>query len=187
MLDAFGAFLKNSANRNAVRWIGGIVVVASGLWAVIKFHSKKKNCWTWIEIGDLWMVRGSLAEADKAFRSALKAAEDSDERGLAVAYNRIGDVLVAQGTLPEALKSYRHSLAIVDRLAKVDPGNAGWQRDLAGLKAFSNRPVTPPTTGADGVSRFSRMEFPCMLEVSDCAESAGCSRLRIRQYCLPPC
>jgi tetratricopeptide (TPR) repeat protein len=114
-----------------VGWIGGIVVVASGLWAVIKFLSKKKNCWTWIELGDLWMVRGSLAEADKAFRSALKAAEDTDERDLAVAYNRVGDVLVAQGNLPEALKSYRESPAIFDRLAKVDPGNAGWQRDLA--------------------------------------------------------
>ena len=40
-------------------------------------------------------------------------------------------MLVAQGNLPEALKSYRDSLAISDRLAKSDPGNAGWQRDLS--------------------------------------------------------
>ena len=40
-------------------------------------------------------------------------------------------MLVAQGNLPEALKSYRDSLAIFDRLAKADPGNAGWQRDLS--------------------------------------------------------
>ena len=40
-------------------------------------------------------------------------------------------MLVAQGNLPEALKSYRDSLAIRDRLAKADPGNAGWQRDLS--------------------------------------------------------
>ena len=26
---------------------------------------------------------------------------------------------------------YRDSLAIIDRLAKSDPGNAGWQRDLS--------------------------------------------------------
>jgi hypothetical protein len=39
-------------------------------------------------------------------------------------------VLVAQGNLPEALKSFRDGLAIKDRLAKADPGNAGWQRDL---------------------------------------------------------
>jgi hypothetical protein len=40
-------------------------------------------------------------------------------------------VLVAQGNLPEALKSFRDGLAIADRLAKSDPGNAGWQRDLS--------------------------------------------------------
>ena len=40
-------------------------------------------------------------------------------------------MLVAQGNLPEALKSYRDGLAIRDRLAKADPGNAGWQRDLS--------------------------------------------------------
>ena len=44
---------------------------------------------------------------------------------------KVGDVLVAQGNLPEALKSYRDELAIADRLASADPGNAGWQRDLS--------------------------------------------------------
>src|SRR5689334_5876556 len=42
------------------------------------------------------------------------------------------------------------------------------------LTAFSNRPDDYP--GIDGVSRFSRAEFPCMPGVSDCAESYG--RLR---------
>jgi tetratricopeptide (TPR) repeat protein len=48
-----------------------------------------------------------------------------------VSYNKVADVLAAQGNLPEALKSYRDSLAIADRLARADPGNAGWQRDLS--------------------------------------------------------
>ena len=48
-----------------------------------------------------------------------------------MSYDKVGDVLVAQGNLPEALKSYRDGLAISDRLAKSDPGNAGWQRDLS--------------------------------------------------------
>jgi tetratricopeptide (TPR) repeat protein len=39
-------------------------------------------------------------------------------------------VLVAQGNLAEALKSFRDGLAIFERLAKADPNNAGWQRDL---------------------------------------------------------
>ncbi len=50
---------------------------------------------------------------------------------MSVSYNKVGDVLVAQGNLPEALKSFQGSLAIADRLAKADPNNAGWQRDLS--------------------------------------------------------
>jgi hypothetical protein len=48
-----------------------------------------------------------------------------------VSYIKVGEVLVAQGNLADALKSYRDGLAIADRLAKADPGNAGWQRDLS--------------------------------------------------------
>jgi hypothetical protein len=44
------------------------------------------------------------------------------------------------------------------------------------LMAFSNRPAASSATGAHGVSRFSRVEFPCMPGVSDCAESSKCSR-----------
>jgi hypothetical protein len=43
----------------------------------------------------------------------------------------VGNVLVAQGNLPEALKSYQADLAIAERLARSDPGNVGWQRDLS--------------------------------------------------------
>ena len=35
----------------------------------------------------------------------------------------------AEGALPDALAAYKASLA--ERLAKADPGNAGWQRDVA--------------------------------------------------------
>ena len=37
---------------------------------------------------------------------------------------------MAQGNLAEALTSYRKGLAIIERLAKADPDNIGWQRDL---------------------------------------------------------
>jgi len=40
-------------------------------------------------------------------------------------------VLVAQGQLPDALKAFRDSLTIRESLAKADPGNAGWQRDVS--------------------------------------------------------
>ena len=48
-----------------------------------------------------------------------------------MSYIHVGDVLAAQGDRPGALKSFRDSHAIFDRLAKADPGNANWQRDLA--------------------------------------------------------
>jgi tetratricopeptide (TPR) repeat protein len=49
----------------------------------------------------------------------------------AMRFSKIGDVLVQEGNLPEALKSYQAGLATAERLAKFDPGNAEWQRDLA--------------------------------------------------------
>jgi tetratricopeptide (TPR) repeat protein len=45
--------------------------------------------------------------------------------------NRIGDVQLKKGDLPAALTSYEAGLAIAERLAKSDPGNASWQRDLS--------------------------------------------------------
>jgi hypothetical protein len=53
------------------------------------------------------------------------------QRGPGEVHVEIGDVLVAQGNLPEALKSHHDSLAIADRLARADSGNADWQRDLS--------------------------------------------------------
>ena len=48
-----------------------------------------------------------------------------------LSYDKVGDVQMAQGNLPAALTSYQASLAIMERLAKSDPGNADWQRDLS--------------------------------------------------------
>jgi serine/threonine protein kinase/class 3 adenylate cyclase len=48
-----------------------------------------------------------------------------------VALDQHGEILIEQGQLPEALKAFRDSLAIRERLAKQDPGNAGWQRSLS--------------------------------------------------------
>src|SRR6266849_7815409 len=50
---------------------------------------------------------------------------------------------------------------------------------------FSNRPAHEIVTGVAGVSRFSRVEFPCMLGFSDCAEPFGSSRWRFHWYGLP--
>ena len=50
-----------------------------------------------------------------------------------MSYEKIGDVQKAQGDLAGALKPTEASLANRDRLARSDPSNAGWQRDLSVL------------------------------------------------------
>ena len=94
--------------------------------------------------GNGYMVRGDLSAAQASFLNARSIrsrliSSPSGHRDLSVTYNRIGDVLMAQGKLAEALKSYRDSLAIAERLAKADPGNAGWQRDLSVLQQRRRR------------------------------------------------
>jgi alkanesulfonate monooxygenase SsuD/methylene tetrahydromethanopterin reductase-like flavin-dependent oxidoreductase (luciferase family) len=58
---------------------------------------------------------------------AMMLGIDPDTHDLSVSHDRIGDVQRAQGDLTAALTSYQASLAIAERLAKADPGNAGWQ------------------------------------------------------------
>ena len=67
------------------------------------------------------------AASEMADRLTKARARQSD---LPVAYIKLGDMLMAQGNLAEALTSYRKGLAIIERLAKADPDNTGWQRDL---------------------------------------------------------
>src|SRR6516225_796689 len=97
-------------------------------------------------VGDVLRAQGKLAEALKAYRDSvainerLAAADPSNagwQRNLSVSYNQVvrygnvGSVLQAQGNLPDALNAYRDALTIRERLAKTDPGNTGWQSDLA--------------------------------------------------------
>jgi tetratricopeptide (TPR) repeat protein len=90
------------------------------------------NVWLWIDLGNLWVTRGLLAEAEKAFFAARDAAARSrNDRGLYASDIYVGDVRVAQGDLAGALTSYRDGLMIIDRLAKSDSGNTDYQRELS--------------------------------------------------------
>jgi tetratricopeptide (TPR) repeat protein len=90
------------------------------------------NVWLWINLGDLWKLRGSLAEAERAFLAARDAAARSgSDAALCDSHIWVGDGQVARGDLVGALKSYRDSLRIADRLAQSDPGNTEWQCDLS--------------------------------------------------------
>ena len=48
-----------------------------------------------------------------------------------MSHSKLGDVQLAQGDLAGALASFRKSLEIIERLARQDPTNAAWQRDLS--------------------------------------------------------
>jgi tetratricopeptide (TPR) repeat protein len=75
---------------------------------------------------------GNLTEAERAFKVVLSAGiKGKDDFDLYWAKLGLGDVLVQRGNLPGALDAYRGASAEADRLAKADPNNAGWQRDLA--------------------------------------------------------
>ncbi|HZY59161.1 MAG TPA: hypothetical protein VFE56_05325 [Candidatus Binataceae bacterium] len=107
--------------------------VAQGLkWYREATSHDPDNMAGWVGLGDAAMAAGTLQEADAGFLEYIELARRTrDEREVGVGLTRRGDVLVAQGNLPEALKSFRDSHDIFDRLAKADPGNAGWQRDLS--------------------------------------------------------
>jgi tetratricopeptide (TPR) repeat protein len=81
----------------------------------------------WIEID-----HGDLDKAQTRLERVLKLAEPGDQ-----AYYKywarigLGDIWQKRGDLKAALKSYGEDLAITERLAQSDPGNADWQRDLS--------------------------------------------------------
>jgi tetratricopeptide (TPR) repeat protein len=96
----------------------------------------------YIEIGDVQVTQGDLADALKSYRDTLAVYDrlaQSDpanarwQRDLSVSYHRVGDVQVAQGDLASALRSYREGLTIAEPLAKSDPSNHVWQGELSVL------------------------------------------------------
>jgi tetratricopeptide (TPR) repeat protein len=75
---------------------------------------------------------GNLAEAERAYGAVLGAGvKGKDDVKLYWARLGFGDIHVARGDLPGALSLYREASSDAERLAKADPGNAGWQHDLS--------------------------------------------------------
>ena len=82
--------------------------------------------------GSIQIDHGDLNEAQSRFDRVLTLATADDQTFYRFwAILGFGDIKVRRGDLAGALTSYRDGLAIADRLAKSDPGNAGWQRDLS--------------------------------------------------------
>jgi hypothetical protein len=76
---------------------------------------------------------GSLSRSVEIATAGL-ALTSLAVRDKSILLDELGDVLVAKGDLDGAFEHFRESLEIAQALARDDPGNAGWRRDLA----FSN-------------------------------------------------
>ncbi|MFN9629578.1 MAG: NB-ARC domain-containing protein, partial [Cyanobacteriota bacterium] len=75
---------------------------------------------------------GDSEGARQAFEQSRSNAEAADEpRGVSCAWAGIGDVRRAQGNGPGALAAYQAGLTIAEDLAKRDPANTEWHRDLS--------------------------------------------------------
>src|SRR5262249_24033052 len=83
-----------------------------------------------IEIGDVLMTQGNLAEAMQSYKDShliMEGLANSNpdnaawQQNLAAYQERVGNLLRAQGDLAEAMKHYRDGLVIMKRIAEADP------------------------------------------------------------------
>ena len=85
-----------------------------------------------LQLGYAWISAGKLDQAGPVFAAVSQQAKVAqDQRLEAWGLNGRADVLVAQGDGPGALAAYQAGLAIREGLAKRDPANTQWQRDLS--------------------------------------------------------
>ena len=91
-----------------------------------------------IKVAELRAARGDNAATQLHYADAARHYEAasaelppgaSDKKAVYLA--QAGDMWWTSGNSTAALTSYRADLTITERLAKADPGNAGWQRDLS--------------------------------------------------------
>ena len=90
------------------------------------------------DVGSLWRFAeleeraGFLAEAEAAYRRALTLGRPGQhDRDVYWSQLGLGDILIRRGDLAGARTHYQDARALAERLARADPGNAGWQRDLS--------------------------------------------------------
>ena len=100
-------------------------------------HAALTDALTWLDDGF------SADDGDLAVRADMErlashvrfAVERGDDCGISIPTAalaaRLADLLQDRVPLHDIEPLYRRAFAIFDRLAKADPGNAGWQRDLS--------------------------------------------------------
>ncbi|GAB6039967.1 tetratricopeptide repeat protein [Endothiovibrio diazotrophicus] len=92
------------------------------------------RAWLWCRLVTtvVRQLRGEHAQLHEFAGEALAMARSLGDAGAeAESACLLGDAMQAQGDLSEAQQAFAEYLSISRRLAEQDPGNAGWQRDLA--------------------------------------------------------
>jgi tetratricopeptide (TPR) repeat protein len=163
-------------NPDGLDWNGELQLEARNLDAAEKSYrallrlegkgaDEDQLFWARSGLGDIFVARGKLPEALKAYgeaRAAMERLTSSDpsnagwQRDLSASYHKIGDVLVAQGNLAEALKSFRAGLAIAERLASADPSNAQRQLDLSISHNFVGNALVKQGYLAEALKSYGR-------------------------------
>jgi tetratricopeptide (TPR) repeat protein len=96
----------------------------------VEFDNDDKESLLWLAW--LSLDRGALGDAEQNYRRVLVLANgDGDARHSYWAQLGLGDVWVQRGDLGAARREYEVGASVAERLAKSDPDNAGWQRDLS--------------------------------------------------------
>ena len=82
--------------------------------------------------GTLEVLQRRPRDQETVWRNLIPATCRLATRDLWLSFNKVGDVQSCPVATSRARwKSYNDGLAIRDRLARSDPSNAGWQRDLS--------------------------------------------------------
>ena len=125
--------------KAAARSARDLAVLASGtdvVKAVAYFQRATRldpsDAQTWIDYAEAALVAGSTEEAKTAFEQAALRAQDSNDPRLRYwATLGLGDVARSQGSLASARRLYETAAATAEPIAKSNPGNTTWQRDLS--------------------------------------------------------
>lgn len=76
--------------------------------------------------------QGGWTQGESLWREAADTARRVGDLALeAEAHLQLGDLMITVGRTADAMAEYRAGHVILERLAAADPGNAGWQRDVA--------------------------------------------------------
>jgi tetratricopeptide (TPR) repeat protein len=122
---------------DAARNVASLAVLRGDLSKALRFfqmalEANPEDLDAALQLGNAWISAGELDQAGTVFAAVIeqaKAAQDLRVEGRGL--NGRGDVLVAQGDGPGALAANQAALAIHESLAKRDPANTQWQRDLS--------------------------------------------------------